>query len=196
MNRSRIAGLVVVGFGAAAVALVSPALRSAPAEHGVRHIVARWNGATFVEVGDGVFQRRGNDCGPAALAHALRLLGVPAPYPDTSSTIELGRRGCRFGDLHRECGRYGVAAEFRRTDVLGLERTRPPAVLFLSRGHFVVFEGSEGGVIRVHDPSIGRIEYRADSFHRRWRGELMWFPRDSERARDGCEAAPQNGGRT
>ena len=48
------------------------------------------------------------DCGPAALAHCLRRLGIDAPYPDARGRIRPSVRGCRLDELADEALRWGL----------------------------------------------------------------------------------------
>jgi predicted double-glycine peptidase len=191
MNRSKAGAAALIAFG---VVVATAVLIGGPRDQVVMRAAARWNGARFVETGGGVRQRAGNDCGPAALAHALRTLGIPAPYPDPDARVVLTRKGCRFGDLLRECERYEVDARIDRISATRLEGIAPPAILFLKRGHFVVYEGWRGDHVLVHDPAIGRVEYAWLSLARRWRGEVMLFPAESRPTATTREDSPQEGG--
>ena len=159
----------VLGAGAAVVVV-------AREEHPLLSLAARWQGARFEGMGSGVRQQRANDCGPAALAHCLRRLGVPVPYPDAESTIPLGRGGCSFAALAVEAARWGRQASIRRIDPGDLGEVRPPAILYLRRRHFVVYEGRdpEGRVV-VHDPALGRLSYPPQGLGRHWGGEVLSF---------------------
>lgn len=179
MSRSRLGAAIVLGAG---IVVVAGVFAGGFRDHAALRLAAGLNGAAFVEMGGGVHQRWGNDCGPAALAHAIRLLGIPAPYPDPGATVVLTRRGCRFGDLGKECHRYGVVARIVRVPFDRLDEVEPPAILYLKRGHFVVFEGWRAGHAVIHDPAIGRVEYERASLARRWRGEMMVFPTESRPA--------------
>jgi ABC-type bacteriocin/lantibiotic exporter with double-glycine peptidase domain len=124
-------------------------------------------------------QLRANDCGPAALADCLRRLGSPVPYPDPASGVRLGPRGCGFGELVAEAERYGHRAVHRRVDPDSVRGLRPPAVLYLRRGHFVVYEGpGESGDFVIHDPALGRVAMGRAALARLWTGDVLVFPPD------------------
>lgn len=139
-------------------------------------LAAMVQGGRYLGPGEGVRQLRANDCGPAALAECLRRLGTPVPYPDPESGVRLGPRGCGFGELVAEAERYGYRAVHRKVDSAEILRVRPPAVLYLRRGHFVVYEGSrEDGELTVHDPAIGRVALSPGALRRIWTGDVMTF---------------------
>lgn len=143
-------------------------------EHPLGVLAARVQGGRLLEAGRGVLQREHNDCGPAALAHCLHRLGDPVPYPDPDTVIELGPRGCGFDQLLREAARYGWQAAYRRIDPSGLDSVAPPAVLYLRRGHFVVYEGRDAaGTALVHDPAIGRLAFAPPALRRIWTGDVL-----------------------
>lgn len=143
-------------------------------ESPARRLAAMGQGARFLEVGDGVLQRAGNDCGPAALAHCLRRSGTAAPYPDAASSIRLGPRGCGFDQLVEEAQRMGRRAVHRHIQPARADSLTAPAVLYLRRGHFVAYEGvgADGRVI-VHDPAIGRISFSPEVLARLWTGDVL-----------------------
>jgi ABC-type bacteriocin/lantibiotic exporter with double-glycine peptidase domain len=151
-------------------------------DHPAQRLAARAQGGRFLEAGDGVRQVRGNDCGPAALAHCLRRIGVPAPYPDPDSTVRLGPRGCGFGQLVREAARWGRCAEHRRLDPPRIDSVAVPAVLYLRRGHFVAYEGAdEDGRRIVHDPALGRMSFSREGLGRVWTGDVLEFREEKGR---------------
>jgi predicted double-glycine peptidase len=168
-------------FLAAASAAVVAFFGGAGRDHAIERGLAGARGARFVERGSGVRQRFRNDCGPAALAHALRLLGEEVPYPDPNTTIRLSPRGSGFLDLTREARRWGRRAEGRIIEPHRLQKVRPPAILFLHEGplrdgHFVVLEGwSENGEAVLHDPALGRLSITPASLAAHWRGETLVF---------------------
>lgn len=145
-------------------------------DHPAQRLAARAGGGRFLEAGDGVRQVRRNDCGPAALAHCLRRIGVPAPYPDPESTVRLGPHGCGFGELVREAARWGRRAEHRRVDPPRIDSVAAPAVLYLRRGHFVAYEGTDGlGRRIVHDPALGRMSFSPEGLRHVWTGDVLEF---------------------
>lgn len=157
-------------------------------------LAAMVQGGRYLGPGDGVMQLRANDCGPAALAECLRRLGEPVPYPDPASGVRLGPRGCGFGELVAEAERYGHRAVHCRVSPDSPRGLRPPAVLYLRRGHFVVYVGPrEGGGLVIHDPAIGRVALGHRALGRQWTGDVLVFPRgepDGPALQAEC-AAPQ-----
>ncbi len=155
-------------------------------EHPARVVMARIGGARFHGLGDGVLQRASNDCGPAALAHCLRRLGRVAPYPDPESGVPLGPRGCSLGALAEEASRRGWSVVVRRIGPDELAAVRPPAILHLRPGHFVVWEGrTRDGRWAGHDPAVGRVSWSHRALAIRWGGEIL-------HGQGAVEAAPRD----
>jgi hypothetical protein len=133
--------------------------------------------ARYVGQGD-LRQSRANDCGPAALTHALRQLGLAVPYPDPAFAVPLDRRGCGLDALAREAERRGVVVQMRRLPPTAVEEVQPPAVLHLAEGHFVAFDGKGGrGVFRLFDPSLGCLEQTPGQLSRHWSGWVLELKR-------------------
>jgi hypothetical protein len=62
-----------------------------------------------------------------------------------------------------------------------LEGVGVPAVLYLSYGHFVALESAEAaGVVVVHDPALGRVEFSPGAVRRLWSGDVLEFPGEGE----------------
>jgi len=169
----------IVPSGAVLLALLGGAgglALLARTEHPGRFLLVAARGGRFVEIGQGVLQTGPNDCGPAALAHCLRELGVPAPYPDPACGVTLTARGCRLDALAEEAGRRGQEARCRRLDPHRIRDVKPPAILHAREGHFLVYEGMDAdGRARLHDPAVGRVSYRVASLARRWTGHVLEF---------------------
>lgn len=144
-------------------------------------LAAMIQGGRYLGPGDGVMQLRSNDCGPAALADCLRRLGHAVPYPDPSSGVRLGPRGCGFGELAAEAERHGRRAAHRRVEPGAIEGISAPAVLYLRRGHFVVYRGRDGGGrVLIHDPALGRVGMTPAALRRIWTGDVLVFEPDRD----------------
>jgi predicted double-glycine peptidase len=161
------------GLAAGSVALFAALLGAARGpEAGVR-AVAMWRGARWLEAGPGIRQQRGNDCGPAALAHVLRRAGLAVPFPDGGSGLVPGPAGCRLDEIAAAAARRGVRVRLRRVAREAVDAVEPPAILHLAEGHFVVLEGRGARESVVWDPAFGRIAYGADALADRWSGHAL-----------------------
>jgi hypothetical protein len=171
-----------LGIAVAAAVVGAGAVGLARHDHPVLVVMAALGGARFDGVG-GVLQRSSNDCGPAALAHCLRRLGREAPYPDPESEIRMGPRGCSLGALAEEASRRGWEVVVRRIELADLRGVAPPAILHLRPGHFVVYEGWDGGGrCRGHDPAVGAVSWSVRSLGLRWGGEILHGAREPDAA--------------
>ena len=185
MHRSTHGRRALAGLVATAAALsaggVLPLMRG---ESGLPDFIARMQDARRHEDTGGVRQRTANDCGPAALAHALRRLGGDAPYPDPESPLRPGPRGCRLEELAREAERRGAITRVRRLEPADLGDVAVPAILHLREGHFVVLEeGGGDGVARIQDPSLGPLEQSVESLIRHWSGWALELDLPERRSR-------------
>ena len=119
------------------------------------------------------------DCGPAALAHCLRRLGIDAPYPDARGRIRPSVRGCRLDELADEALRWGWEAHARRAPSWAVRRLRAPSILHVDGDHFVVLEAREGAgegqTWRLHDPARGAQRWSTTELQRRWSGWWLEF---------------------
>ncbi len=133
-------------------------------------------GATFLDQHDVVLQRRGNDCGPAALAMALCRLGYRTSLSELSASIPLTPRGCSLLDLQRAAENRGARARGYLLSRPDLSSVRLPCILHLSGNHFVVAAARRAdGRIEVLDPSLGRVAYRPAVLAWRWDGNVLVF---------------------
>ena len=164
----RIAALGILAFSAS---LASGAAWLGRSQESLPAFVAWTQGARLLDQ-EGIRQRQANDCGPAALAHALRQIGIAAPYPNAS--LVPGEDGCRMDDIDREASRLGASSRLRHLPTSALESVGVPAVLHLRRGHYVVLEGrTRSGGFVLHDPSLGRIEQSRSVVAEQWSGWVL-----------------------
>ncbi len=137
-------------------------------------VVAWARGARLIDEQHGVRQRAANDCGPAALAHALVQLGVRVEYPDARMRVRPGPDGCSLNELAGEAARFGVVPRMRRVSPPQIDDVHAPAILHLRRGHYVVLEGrSARGALRLQDPSLGLLEQSRTRLCKTWSGWVL-----------------------
>lgn len=159
---------------AGSVAAVTAVIVTARGPEAGPQLVAAGRGARWIEAGPGVRQRRANDCGPAALAHALRRTGRTVPFPDAASSLVPRPAGCRLDEIAAEAARLGVPSRLSRSDPDSVEGVGTPALLHLTEGHFVVLEGrSTRGDWIVWDPAFGRLAYSGSALAARWSGHAL-----------------------
>lgn len=176
-RRRKLAAGLVLGAAVALPVLVPVAAARVRDDGALRlRLRALSRGATFLDQRDVVLQRRGNDCGPAALAMALSRLGHRASLSELSASIPLGPRGCSLLDLLRAAEDRGARARGYRLSRRDLSTVRLPCILHLSGNHFVVAAARRAdGRIEVLDPSLGRVAYQPSILAWRWDGNVLVF---------------------
>ena len=88
--------------------------------------------------GSVVFQRERNDCGAAVLAMILNRFGRHVTLRELAQKIALSSNGASLQQLKEAAREFGLQAEGWRLSLEDMMRVRYPAILFMSRGHFVV----------------------------------------------------------
>jgi len=126
-----------------------------------------------------IWQRGWTDCGPAALANWLQLVGGTPPPLDTLSRLTgLGPRGTRLGRIARVAVTLGFPVGVRTLDPAGGPRVlrgyTTPLVVWVHPGHFVTVAAlTPGDSVDVLDPLRGRQLLPWSLFARRWNGVVM-----------------------
>ena len=122
-----------------------------------------------------VFQAALNDCGPAALANMMRIVGVAAPSTDSLMVLAgTEPRGTTAGGLIRAASRFNLSLMLTRLTPAELPHTRLPFIAWVNRNHFVTVTGrSPSGRLTVVDPSVGRYSISEEGFEKIWSGESI-----------------------
>jgi ABC-type bacteriocin/lantibiotic exporter with double-glycine peptidase domain len=175
-KRRRVAaGLLLI----TAVAMTSAATRVAQDPFALlrftRVAMIRMAGGEFLG-GDGVvLQRTVYDCGPAALANLLQLLGITPPPLDSLSTLAgTTSRGTSFAALRQAASLLGVSLEANRFVPSTVPQSRLPLIAWFGRRHFVVVaRRSPDGMLTVLDPQMGRYRAPERWFGKQWSGEAL-----------------------
>ncbi|MFD3590366.1 peptidase domain-containing ABC transporter [Streptomyces sp. NPDC058683] len=121
------------------------------------------------------FQTQISDCGPACLVMTLRRHGVDVTLDEIRAQVGSGRAGAsarRLLDLARERGVNGRGV---RTNMQGLRRLTPGAILFWNFNHFVVLERATESYVDVVDPAFGRRRLTLDTVAKSFTGVALEF---------------------
>lgn len=126
--------------------------------------------------GSVVFQRERNDCGAAVLAMILNRFGRHVTLRELAKKIALSSNGASLQQLKEAANEFGLQAEGWRLSLEDMMRVRYPAILFMSRGHFVVADSVDpSGAIWVRDPAAGVVRLSRESLEGSWGGETLLF---------------------
>jgi ABC-type bacteriocin/lantibiotic exporter with double-glycine peptidase domain len=177
-SRRVAAGLLLI----AAVTMTSAATRFARDPFALlrfaRVAMIRMAGGEFLGDDGVVLQRTVYDCGPAALANLVQLLGITPPPLDSLSTLAgTTSRGTSFAALRRAASLLGVSLEASRFVPPTVPESRLPLIAWFGRRHFVVVAGrSPKGMLTVLDPQMGRYRAPERWFAKQWSGEALLKP--------------------
>ncbi|MBV9109203.1 MAG: hypothetical protein JO306_07345, partial [Gemmatimonadetes bacterium] len=111
-----------------------------------------------------------SDCGLAALEMVLRYHGAPCDRPALRRALRGTAGGSSLAAVRDAARMLGLDAEGFEAPAEALDALPAPAILHWRRGHFVVFEGMDGGRARVVDPVRGRLSLPPDEVARLYSG--------------------------
>lgn len=146
-----------------------------------------------------VLQSTLSDCGPAALANMIRVLGLGEPATDSLGVLaDTGPTGTRASGLVRAAEVFGLSLTLNRRLHGEIAEMPKPFIAWVRKSHFVtVTEWTPAGRVTVLDPQVGRYTIGEEAFRRLWSGEAVVL-RDAPnppRRKPSRHPAPQfNGG--
>lgn len=147
--------------------------------------LATWSrGGIWIGRSGTVLQQHLSDCGPAALANLIVLLGgAPPGLARLRAEADTDARGTKTGDLLRTARAYGLELRLVRLDPEQLPRGRP-VIAWVRPAHFVV-------VVPLHehqrwlviDPLTGAWAWHLETLTERWSGVVLQPVSTTGRAR-------------
>lgn len=151
----------------------------------IPRLAGRWAvyraGGQMLAGADVVLQAGPSDCGPAALAHALRLGGYRTPSLATLARLaHTTAAGTSLPRLAAAAGLLGaparliVGAGARFTGAT--PPAPPPLVAWVDRSHFVVLERVTARGVQIADPAVGRYLLPRPALRRRWSDAVLAVP--------------------
>ena len=122
-----------------------------------------------------VLQSTLSDCGPAALANMIRVLGLGEPATDSLGVLAgTGPAGTRASGLVRAAEVFGLSLTLNRLLHGEIAEMPKPFIAWVRKSHFVtVTEWTPGGQVTVLDPQVGRYTIGEEAFRRLWSGEAV-----------------------
>lgn len=131
-----------------------------------------------------VLQTAETDCGPACLTALARSFGQPATLAHLRQQMDPGRDGTSALALRDAASGWGVHlnALFASPDELAdrIDELPMPAVLHLSRQHYVVADRVGRDGVRVMDPAVGRRRLSRDDLRAQASGLVLLAGRTAE----------------
>lgn len=183
MRRGAIAGLVLTGVFLLAVA--AAVLAAEPM--GLSRLAARVQmvaaGASYHGTDSVILQSGPNDCGPAALANMILVLGQTPPSKDSLAVLAgTGPTGTWASGLIRAAAVLGLDLAFVRVSSNKRRHVPVPFIAWVRNSHFVtVSERSADAIYMVLDPQAGRFSIDEKQFHQIWSGEAIVLAERTER---------------
>jgi ABC-type bacteriocin/lantibiotic exporter with double-glycine peptidase domain len=123
-----------------------------------------------------VMQAGPNDCGLAALATMLTVLGRRTTLADISAGIVIQDRGLSMLALQRIAAQHSLKLEGVQDRRKRLDRWPFPWMAHWAYGvreHYVVVESANDQVATVADPAVGRVTMNVSEFVGRWSGRAL-----------------------
>lgn len=118
-------------------------------------------------------QRGPADCGVAALAMALRGLGLEVTFEELAARAPAGPHGTSLADLAQAAHQVGARAVAVRVGLEQLPLARLPAVAHLTGGHYVTLFEVRANKLVLGDPAEGIRAVTPAAFRRDWSGNLL-----------------------
>ncbi|WP_418908762.1 peptidase domain-containing ABC transporter [Glutamicibacter endophyticus] len=113
-----------------------------------------------------VLQTADTDCAPACLTALLRFRGRTAELSSVRAQMDPGRDGCSGLVIRQVASEWGVALKALLAEpedlVTHLDQLPLPAIVHLSRQHYVVAERVRGHRVTLMDPAVGRRTLAAE----------------------------------
>lgn len=153
--------------------------------------VIRARGGAFVSLPGVVLQSGLADCGPAALATLVVILGGAPPGLDSIGALAgTGPRGTTLGGLARAARALGVEGDLRTLDPGVLSG---PVLAWVDGGHFVTVLPDGPGSFLVLDPQAGPYRIAGPRLRGFWSGEAL-VPRPARISADPAVHPSTQGG--
>ena len=153
--------------------------------------LGRWAARIQVAADGGSYQGREgvvlqstlSDCGPAALANMIRVLGLGTPATDSLGVLAgTGPAGTRASGLVRAAEVFGLSLTLNRLPHGGIAEIPKPFIAWVRKSHFVtVTEWAPDGRVTVLDPQVGRYTIGDTAFNKIWSGEAVVLRKPPDR---------------
>lgn len=115
------------------------------------------------------------DCGAACLRMVLAHRGIAVDAQELRHETATGRDGVSALALLRVARRHGLDGRGVRTNLAGLTRLTPGAILFWRFDHFVVLDRASRSGVSIIDPAVGRRVLSYDEADRDFTGVAIEF---------------------
>lgn len=111
------------------------------------------------------------DCGPSCLRMISGYYGKRVSLRQIRNLCDIGRVGASLRSLCRAAEALGFRTLPAKVTADRLASLPTPFIAHWEQSHFVVFRGTSGRDVVLHDPAVGRIHYPRDEFIAKWKCE-------------------------
>ena len=122
-----------------------------------------------------IYQNEVAECGYACLAMVLSHYGRATEPREISALRPISANGLSLMDLHDVALEFGLSVQAYQFTAADVGEIKKGSILHFGGAHYVVFEKSTRGYVRLVDPSAGRRRISMDTFLANVSGYLLEF---------------------